>query len=107
SASGQATRVADLGTRLEGVTVIPNDVDAYGPWSGKILTGAKEQGLVYAIDAQGITTSYNFNLNPEDIIVIPAHENFYGVDPAEQKIWGAPANAFASVIGDVLIAQET
>lgn len=107
SASGQAIRLADLGTRLEGVTVIPNDQDAYGPWAGKIITGAPEQGLVYAIDGQGLTTSYNFNLNPEDIIVVPAHENFYGVDPSEQKIYGAPANAFAGIIGDVLIAQET
>ena len=107
SASGQATQLANLGTRLEGVTVVPNDLDAYGPWAGKILTGAKEQGLVYAIDAQGVTTSYNFAINPEDIIVIPAHENFYGVDPAGQKIWGAPANVFSSIIGDVLIAQET
>ena len=107
SASGQATQLANLGTPLAGVTVVPNDFDAYGPWAGKILTGAKEQGLVYAIDPQGLTTSYNFQINPEDIIIIPAHENFYGVDPAGQKIWGAPANAFANIIGDVLIAQET
>jgi hypothetical protein len=107
AASGQATRIADLDTRLEGVTVVPNDLDRYGPWAGKILTGAKEQGLVYAIDPQGTATSYEFGVNPEDITVIPAHENFYGVDPDEQKIWGAPANAFSSIIGDVLIAQET
>jgi RHS repeat-associated protein len=107
SASGQATQIANLDTRLEGVTVVPNDPDRYGPWAGKILTGAKEQGLVYAIDPQGVTTSYQFGINPEDITVIPAHENFYGVDPGEQKIWGAPANAFSSIIGDVLIAQES
>lgn len=106
SASGQATPLANLGTRLEGVTVVPNDLDAYGPWAGKVLTGATEQGVVYAIDSQGVTTTYNVGINPEDIIVIPAHENFYGVDPAGQKIWGAEANAFAGMIGDVLIAQE-
>jgi len=107
TASGQATQIANLNTRLEGITVVPNDPDRYGPWSGKILTGAKEQGLVYALDPQGVSTSYQFGINPEDITVIPAHENFYGVDPSTQKIWGAPANAFTSIIGDVLIAQET
>ncbi|HEX6651003.1 MAG TPA: hypothetical protein VF075_15735, partial [Pyrinomonadaceae bacterium] len=106
SASGQPTMLANLGTRLEGVTVVPNDIDAYGPWAGKVLTGAKDEGVVYAIDADGVTTSYNLGINPEDIIVIPAHENFYGVDPAGQKIWGAEANAFATIIGDVLVAQE-
>jgi RHS repeat-associated protein len=107
AASGQATRIADLDTRLEGVTVVPNDLDRYGPWAGKILTGAKDQGLIYAIDTQGTSTPYQFGINPEDITVIAAHENFYGIDPSEQKIWGASANAFSSIIGDVLIAQET
>lgn len=106
AASGQATQIVNLNTRLEGVTVVPNDPDRHGPWAGKILTGAKEQGLVYAIDPQGVTSSYQFGINPEDIVVIPAHENFYGVDPSEQKIWGAPSTAFSSMIGDVLIAQE-
>ena len=105
-ASGQATQIVNLNTRLEGVTVVPNDPDRYGPWAGKILAGAKTQGLVYAIDTQGVTNSYQFGISPEDIVIIPAHENFYGVGLSEQKIWGA-ATAFSSMIGDVLIAQET
>ncbi|HLL49533.1 MAG TPA: hypothetical protein VK356_02595, partial [Thermomicrobiales bacterium] len=77
----------------------------YGPWAGKILTGAKDQGAVYAIDAQGNSTSYQLGLNPQDIRVIPAHENFYGVDATGGKIWGAPDDAFTGFIGDILIAQ--
>jgi RHS repeat-associated protein len=97
--------VASLNTPLSGVTTIPDDAAKYGPWAGKILAGAKDQGAVYAIDAQGNSTSYQLGLNPSDIRVIPAHENFYGVDPAGGKIWGAPDDAFAGIIGDILIAQ--
>jgi hypothetical protein len=104
--SGQATRIANLNTALKGVTVVSNDPDRYGPWAGKILTGAKTQGGIYAIDIQGVATFHQVGVDPEDITIIPAHENFYGVDPSDQKIWGAPAAAFSSMIGDVLITQQ-
>ncbi|HEX5887480.1 MAG TPA: hypothetical protein VFY61_02205, partial [Pyrinomonadaceae bacterium] len=105
TSAGVATRVADLGTPLEGVTTVPNDVPNYGPWAGKILAGAKTQNAIYAIDAQGAFTSTDVGISPQDIRIIPAHENFYGVDAASSKIWGAPDDAFAGVIGDILIAQ--
>jgi len=105
NSAGVAERITNLSTPLEGVTTLPDDPTRYGPWAGKILAGAKEQGAVYAIDAQGNATSYQLGLNPEDIRVIPAHENFYGVDPTGGKIWGAPDDAFAGIIGDILIAQ--
>lgn len=105
TAAGLATRVADLGTALEGVTTIPNDVPNYGPWAGKILVGAKTQNAVYAVDAQGAFTSYAIGISPQDIRIIPAQENFYGVDATGSKIWGAPDDAFAGIIGDILIAQ--
>ncbi|HEY0730675.1 MAG TPA: hypothetical protein VGD38_21495, partial [Pyrinomonadaceae bacterium] len=105
TSAGVATRVADLGTPLEGVTTVPNDVPNYGPWAGKILAGAKTQNAIYAIDAQGAFTSTDIGISPQDIRIIPAHENFYGVDAASSKIWGAPDDAFAGIIGDVLIAQ--
>ncbi|HEX5832967.1 MAG TPA: hypothetical protein VFY34_03895, partial [Pyrinomonadaceae bacterium] len=105
SSAGVATRVSDVGTPLEGVTTVPNDVANYGPWAGKILAGAKTQNAVYAIDAQGASTSFAIGISPQDIRLISAHENFYGVDPASGKIWGAPDDAFAGLIGDILIAQ--
>ncbi|HEV2706799.1 MAG TPA: RHS repeat-associated core domain-containing protein [Pyrinomonadaceae bacterium] len=105
NSAGAATRLADFGTHLAGVTTIPDDPTRYGPWAGKILAGAKDEGRVYALDAQGNSTAYELGINAEDIRVIPAHENFYGVDPAGGKIWGAPDDAFAGLIGDILIAQ--
>ena len=66
---------------------------------------APRPGCRLALDAQGNSTSYQLGINPQDIRIVPAHENFYGVDPAGGKIWGAPDDAFAGIIGDILIAQ--
>ena len=105
NSAGTPTLLASLGARLEGVTTVPNDADRYGPWAGKILAGAPEQGTIYAVDQQGGSTAYGLGINPEEIRVIPAHENFYGVDAGSRKLWGAPAAAFSGMIGDVLVAQ--
>src|SRR5215217_738584 len=107
NATGLATQVALLGTALTGVTTIPEAPEKYGPWSGKILAGAKAQGLVYAVDANGSVATYTLGVNPVDIRLIPAHENFFGADPVSRKIWGAPADAFADMIGDILVAESS
>lgn len=107
NSAGLATQVALLGTALNGVTTIPEDSEKYGPWSGKIVVGAKDQSLIYAVDTTGSVVTYTLGVNPGDVRLIPAHENFYGVDPLSRKIWGAPADAFADMIGDILIAQPS
>src|SRR6185369_14754571 len=107
NATGVATQVALLGTALSGVTTIPDAAEKYGPWSGKILAGAKDQGLIYAVDPTGAVQTFTLGVNPADIRLIPAHENFYGVDPLSRKVWGAPADAFADMIGDILVAQSS
>ncbi|HEU4834353.1 MAG TPA: fibro-slime domain-containing protein [Pyrinomonadaceae bacterium] len=107
NSTGLATQAALLGTALTGVVTVPEAPEKYGPWSGKILAVAKEQGLIYAVDTTGSVVTFTLNLNPADIRLIPAHENFYGVDPLSRKIWGAPADAFADMIGDLLIAEAS
>jgi RHS repeat-associated protein len=105
TAQRQATLVANLNTPLAGVTTLLNNVDRYGPWAGKILVGAPQTGTVYAVDAQGNNTAHQFGIIPSELRVIPAHENFYGVDATGQKLWGAPDDAFTGMLGDVLVAQ--
>ena len=107
NAAAEATKVASLETRLAGVTVVPEDPDRYGPWSGKILAGAKDQSLVYAINALGESTSLPVGVQPQDIDIIPAQENFYAVDGVDRKVWGASDGAFAGIIGDILVAQQS
>jgi len=102
-----ANKVASLGTWLEGVTTVPIDIAKYGPWSGKILAGAEGIGCLYSIDASGASTCWALGINPEDLDVIPANENFYGVDYSAQTVWTAPPGAFAGMTGDLLVAQES
>lgn len=106
TSSGSPTLLKSLGTHLEGVTTVPNDTAKYGPWSGKILAGAEGLGCIYAIDATGAAVCHKLGINPEDFDIIPANENFFGVDFGGATLWGAPASAFTSMVGDFLIAQE-
>ena len=107
NAAAEATKVASLETRLAGVTTVPEDPDRYGPWSGRILAGAKDLSLVYAINALGESTSLAVGVQPQDIDVIPAQENFFAVDGVGRKVWGASDGAFAGIIGDILVTQQS
>jgi RHS repeat-associated protein len=107
NSAGVPTRLAMLGTPLAGVTVVPADPERYGPWAGKAIVGATEQASVYAVDAQGQTDSLSVGLHPHDLDLVPAHENFYAIDAAGGRLLGAAEGAFAGIIGDVLITQES
>jgi hypothetical protein len=105
---GTTRRLASLGVHLEGVTTIPNDPARYGPWAGKILTGAENEGLFWTIDpSTGATVSYNLGVNPEDVDIVPPNENFFGVNFGGSQLMGAPASEFCNIRGDVVSAQES
>jgi hypothetical protein len=106
SSAGVATRLANLDVHLEGVTTVPDDPGRYGPWAGKIVVGAEQQGNIHTVDAQGNIATFSIGISPEDIEIIPAGENFVGVDFGGKQLQGAPASEFAGMVGDFLIAQE-
>lgn len=106
TSAGVATKLASLGTHLEGLTTVPNDSMKYGPWAGKILIGAEQQQRIYAIDTQGNATFFNLGIEPEDFEIIPANENFFGIDFSAGILWTAPPAEFTDKVGDLLIAQE-
>jgi hypothetical protein len=109
---GAATQLAKLDTHLEGVVTVPEDAAKYGPWAGKIIAGAEQQGRVYSIDHFGNTGFRELldenedPIRPEDIEIIPANANFFGVDFIGKTLRFAPASEFAAMVGDVLIATE-
>ena len=107
SSSATPARLAALGTPLAGVAVVPEDPERYGPWAGKVLVGAKEEGSVYAVDAQGQSESLQVGLDPQDIDIVPAHENFYAIDHESRNVLGAAEGAFTGIIGDILVTQES
>jgi streptogramin lyase len=106
NALAEATKIASLNTRLAGVTSVPDDPDRYGPWAGRILAGAKDLSQLYVIDAEGQTSTMQLDVQPQDIDLVPAQENFFAVDTVGRKIWGAPDGAFAAIIGDILVTQQ-
>ncbi len=104
--SGTPTRLASLNTHLEGLTTIPNDPGRYGPWEGKILIGAENEGGIYTVDPSGNTAFFELGIDPEDIEVIPANANFFGVDFGSGMLQGASYVQFLNMVGDILIAEE-
>ena len=54
----------------------------------------------------GNTDTFELGIAPEDIEIIPAGENFIGIDHGSRSLMGAPASDFAGIVGDILIAQE-
>ena len=106
-AAAAATRVVGIGVPLGAVTTLADDVARHGPWSARILAGAQTQPMLYAVAADGTVTAHQSTVVPRDLAVVTAHENFYGVDPADRKVWGAPAEAFAGLVGDVVVAQAS
>ncbi len=104
--AGTPTFIARVPTHLEGMITVPNDVSKYGPLAGKIIAGAENQGLLYAFAADGSFTTYNLGVNIEDIDMINANENFFGVNFGSGRILGAAASDFAGMAGDILLTQE-
>ena len=107
TAAGEPTMLASLGCPdCEGLTVAPNDPDRYGPWAGRILIGDEATDAVWAVDATGDVQVVHIGLFPENINIVPANENFFGVDFGSGFVMGASASQFRGMVGDVLISEE-
>jgi hypothetical protein len=106
NASGSGVLLASVGTHLEGTIVVPNDPGRYGPLAGRILAGAENQGLLYAIDSTGAVQTHAVGVNIEDIDLIPDGESLFGVNFGTGFLLGAPASTFAGMAGDILLTQE-
>ena len=102
-----AAPLASVGTHLEGLMTVPNDPLKYGPLAGKAIAGAENQGLLYAFDLDGSFVTYNFGVAIEDIDLIDANENFFGVNFGTGRILGAPASEFTGSVGKILLTSET
>jgi hypothetical protein len=112
-----ATRIANvtnnLYPHLEGVITLPIDTNKWGPWAGKIVTGAEAAGddyghqlpLIRLIDTNGIVTSLNLGIAPEDFDVIPTNQPLYCTSYPGNRIDKLPSNLFTNYWGDLLITQ--
>jgi hypothetical protein len=97
----------DVDTHLEGLLSLPND-PRYGGLAGKIIAGAEQQGRLYVFDGTpGNSSFFQLSVSIEDIDLIPANENFFGVNFGTGRLLGAEASQFASFAGDILLTQES
>ena len=62
---------------------------------------------MYVLDEEGFVETRNVGVNIEDIDLIDASENFFGVNYGTSTLLGAEASQWASVDGDILLTQET
>lgn len=106
TSAGVSTFIADVGVHLEGLSTVPDDVLRYGPLAGKAIAGAEGSGLLYAFDTLGGFVTYDVDVNIEDIDMINAGENFFGVNFGTGTLLGAEAAQFAPFVGDILLTQE-
>jgi len=109
--SANIRRIAAIpNTHLEGVVTLPNDELKYGPWAGKILTGAERltPPLIYAIVDDGTAAnvvSFQLGVAPEDFDIIPQGQNLYCNDINNRRIWKVPSWYFEDCIGHVIVTQ--
>ena len=104
--SGTPTCIDSVGVHLEGVATVPNDPQ-FGTLAGKIIAGAEQQSRVWAFDDTGDVGNWFIPFNIEDIDLIPENENFFGVNFGTSRLLGAPASAFDTVEGQILITDES
>jgi hypothetical protein len=107
NSSGAATKLANVGVPPEGLITIPNDPLHYGPWAGTILTGSENSGRLFAIAPDNTVTFFDFGIAAENIKLVNANENFFGVDFGSSRLLGIPAAELAGMVGDILIGEET
>jgi hypothetical protein len=106
-ADGTSTRIAEIGTHLEGLTTVPDDRGKYGPWAGKILVGAEEEGCLYTVDKDGEYLCWDLGIYPEDIDLIEKNENYFVISYGDKVLMGAKYQDFQDKIGDFIILQES
>jgi hypothetical protein len=117
----QSTLIAQINTyHLEGVTTLTNDVQKWGPWAGKIITGDESHldpntgvadPVIYTIAPNSTVTTnettalISSGIYPEDFQVIPPNQSLYLSAFANDSIMELPASALTNFVGDLLITE--
>ena len=118
-AHAHPTLIARINTEhLEGVTTLTNDVQKWGPWAGKIITGDESHQdpvtgnpdpVIYTIATNSaVTTNETMAMTPggiapEDFRVIPANQNLFISAVNNASIMELPSSYFTNNVGDLLI----
>jgi RHS repeat-associated protein len=95
---------------IEGLEVVPNNPARYGPLAGTVLAGNADfaGSHIYAISATRTVTTYTLGLpsDIEDITVVPANTNFYGLDIGASTLYGVGSAQLAGLAGEIVVEVE-
>ncbi len=109
-ANGVPIFLANLGAGgdYEGLAVVPNDLNRYGPLSGKVVIGDENSTNIWTVDTTGNVTMLPGIAPPqvEGLHIIPANESFVGVDYADSALLYADSSYFTPYVGDLLVVSE-
>ncbi len=105
--------IKSINTRhLEGVKTLTNDLQTWGPWAGKIITGDEDELNIYTIDTSGNVVTYPTTnliaggISPESFDVIPTNSPFYFTDFKNDRVVGIPDMYLRAFVGDLLVTQS-
>ena len=109
-ANGAAIHLATLPGPgdYEGLAVVPVDNARYGPLSGKLVIGDESGTTLWTVDTLG-NLSTLAGIAPaqvEGLHIIPANEDFVGVDYAGGSLLYADQSNFAPYVGDLMVVSE-
>ena len=119
-AVGNPTLVTNINTfHLEGVITLTNDVEKWGPWAGRILSGDESavdgsqhsRPVIYAIGSNGEFTTndtlslLSANVAPEDFDIIPPNQTLYGCRPDAGQIVKLSSTLLTNFVGDLVITD--
>jgi hypothetical protein len=92
----------------EGLAVVPVDPTRYGPLSGKIVIGNESGNTLWTVDTAGnlATLPGVAPAQVEGLHIIPANEQFVGVDYTGGSILYADQSCFAPYVGDLMVVSE-
>src|ERR1051326_6678130 len=95
--------------RLERPVVLTNDAQKWGPWAGKILTGAESEfdgtTNLFAIDTNGAVARFDLGISAEDFDIIPPNQDLYCVDEHDGVVLKVSQTLLTNYVGDLLITQ--
>jgi hypothetical protein len=109
-----------LTPHLEGLITITNEIQRWGPWAGKILTGDEYKTdtnniptpLIFAIDTNGVTQTFDTTtlvpggIFPEDFDIIRTNQSFYMCAVQQNAILKLSASYLTNFVNDLLITDD-
>jgi hypothetical protein len=103
---------------LEGVITLTNDVQKWGHWAGKIITGDEAlvdqnnqpRPLIFAVESNGTVQSYAMGIHPEDFDLITSTQslyclNYYGGGGVDSRVLKIKSTWLTNFVGDLLITD--